>query len=105
VSLLFVEFLDLNMLSGLVDCTFLALCVTFLDLAMNGFPMFGCAVLAKPPFLELALVLALAVDELRSKSEHACLNVLDTYFLMKLCFASIWAMMLRSVPILRSLEE
>jgi hypothetical protein len=62
VSLLFVEFLVLDMLSGLVDCAFFALCVTFLDLAVNDFPMVGCVVLAEAPFLELTLILAFAVD-------------------------------------------
>lgn len=62
VTLLFIEFFDLNMLSRLVDCTLLALSLTLLDLAVNGFPMFGRAVLAEAPFLELTLVLAFAVD-------------------------------------------
>jgi hypothetical protein len=62
VSLLFVEFLDPDMLSGPVDCAFLALCVTFLDLAVNGLPMFRCAVLAEAPFLELTLILAFPAD-------------------------------------------
>lgn len=60
---LFFELLDLNMLSRLVDCTLLALVLTLLDLAVDGFPIFGCAVLAEAPFLELTLVLALASDE------------------------------------------
>ena len=64
VPLLFVELFDLNMLSRLVDCAFLALSLTFLDLAVDGFPMLGCAVLAEAPFLELTLVLALAVATL-----------------------------------------
>jgi hypothetical protein len=64
VPLLFVEFVDLDMLSRLVDYALLALGVTFLDLAVDGFPMFGCAVLAEAPFLELTLELSLALDEL-----------------------------------------
>jgi hypothetical protein len=72
VPLLFVEFLDLDVLSRLVDCAFLALSLTFLDLAVDGFPMLGCAVLAEAPFLELTLELALAVDELEANpSMHA----------------------------------
>ena len=70
VPLLFVEFADLDMLSRLVDCALLALGVTFLDFAMDGFPMFGRAVFAEAPFLELTLVLAFAVDGL-----GACLSV------------------------------
>ena len=61
---LFFELFDLNMLSRLVDCTLLALVLTLLDLAVDGFPIFGCAVLAEAPFLELTLVLALAADGL-----------------------------------------
>jgi hypothetical protein len=63
VALLFVKFLHLDMLSRLVDGTLLALALTFLDLAVDDFPMLGCTVLAKAPFLELTLVLALAGDE------------------------------------------
>lgn len=64
VAFLFVELFDLNMLSRLVDCTLLALVLTLLDLAVDGFPIIGCAVLAEAPFLELTLVLALAADGL-----------------------------------------
>ena len=72
VAFLFVELFDLNMLSRLVDCTLLALVLTLLDLAVDGFPIFGCAVLAEAPFLELTLVLALAEYELGADTKiHA----------------------------------
>ena len=64
VAFLFVEFLDLNAPSRFVDCAILALELPFLNLAVNGLPIFGCAVLAEAPFLELTLVLAFAVDGL-----------------------------------------
>jgi hypothetical protein len=92
VSLLFVEFLVLDMLSGLVDCAFLALCVTFLDLAVDGFPMVGCAVLAEAPFLELTLILAFAAD--RSGEWPRAQSTGCSYFLMKLKFASMCAIRL-----------
>lgn len=62
VALLFVELFDLEMLSRFVDCTFLALGLPLLDLAVDDFPIIGCAVLAEAPFLELTFVLAFAVD-------------------------------------------
>lgn len=62
VSLYFVEFLDLDMFSKFVDCTFLALSLTSLDLAVDDFPILGLAVLAEAPFLELTLILAFAAD-------------------------------------------
>lgn len=62
VSLLLVEFLGLDILSGLVNCAFLALSLTFLDLAVDDFPILGLAVLAEAPFLELTLVLAFTAD-------------------------------------------
>ena len=72
MPLLSVELFDLDMLSRLVDCAFLALGVAFLDLAVDGFPMFGRAILAKAPFLELTLELALAVNGLgESLNMHA----------------------------------
>ena len=64
VALLFVEFFYLNVLSRFVDCTFLALVLPLLDLAVDGFPIFGCAIFAEAPFLELTFVLAFAVDGL-----------------------------------------
>ena len=66
VAFLFVEFLDLNAPSRFVDCAILALDLPLLNLAVNGLPIFGCAVLAKAPFLELTLVLAFAVDGLEA---------------------------------------
>jgi hypothetical protein len=92
VSLLFVQFLGLDMLSGLVDCAFLALCVSFLDFAVNDFPMFGCAVLAEAPFLELTLILAFAAD--RSGEWPRAQSTECSYFLMKLKFASMCAIRL-----------
>ena len=63
VALLFVEFLHLDMLSRPIDCTLLALPLTFFDLAVNDFPVLGCTVFPKLPFLELTLILALAGNE------------------------------------------
>ena len=72
VAFLFVELFDLNMLSRLVDCTLLALVLRLLDLAVDGLPIVGCAVLAEAPFLELTLVLALAADGLGADTKiHA----------------------------------
>jgi hypothetical protein len=62
VAFLFVELLDFNTLSRFIDCAFLALDLPFLNLAVNGFPIFRCAVLTEAPFLELTLVFAFAVD-------------------------------------------
>ena len=72
VAFLFVELFDLYLPSRPIDYTVLALVVTFLDLAVDGLPIVGCAVLAEAPFLELTLKLALAVDELEANpSMHA----------------------------------
>jgi len=73
VALLFVEFFRLDKLSRLVDCTLPVLLLTFLDLTVNYFPVFGCTVLSEAPFLELALVLAFAVGE-----SGVCLGVNNT---------------------------
>jgi len=70
VTLLFLNFLDPNKFSRLVDVTFLALGLTLLDFAVNGLPVFGGAVFAEAPFLELPLVLAFAVD-----ASGACPNI------------------------------
>lgn len=64
VALLFVELFDLNILSRFVYCTFLALALSLLDLAVDDFPIFRCVVFAKAPFLESTLVLTFAVDGL-----------------------------------------
>jgi hypothetical protein len=61
VPSLLVEFLHLDKLARLVDCTFPALSLPILDLAVNQFPLFRGAVLPEAPFFELTLVLAFAV--------------------------------------------
>jgi len=72
VAFLFVELFDLYLPSRPIDRTVLALVVTLLDLAVDGLPIFGCAVLAEAPFLELTLVLALAADGLGADTKiHA----------------------------------
>ena len=72
VAFLFVELFDLYLPSRPIDYTVLALVVTLLDLAVDGLPIFGCAVLAEAPFLELTLVLALAADGLGADTKiHA----------------------------------
>ena len=72
VAFLFVELFDLYLPSRPIDYTVLALVVTFLDLAVDGLPIVGCAVLAEAPFLELTLVLALAADGLGADTKiHA----------------------------------
>jgi len=66
VAFLFVELFELYLPSRPIDYTFLALVVTLLYLAVDGFPIFGCVVLAEAPFLELTLVLAFTVDVLEA---------------------------------------
>ena len=66
------QLFDLYLPSRPIDRTVLALVVTLLDLAVDGLPIFGCAVLAEAPFLELTLVLALAADGLGADTKiHA----------------------------------
>jgi hypothetical protein len=61
MTLLFVEFLLRNLLSVSPDHTPFALLLPPCDLAANDVPALSFAVLAEAPFLELPLVLALAV--------------------------------------------
>jgi hypothetical protein len=64
VTLLFVKLFGMDVLPRLVNCTLLALSLTLLDFTMDDIPIYRRAVLTELPFLELTLILALAVDEL-----------------------------------------
>lgn len=81
MALLFVDFLLLNMLSKLVDCTSLALSLAFFDLPVNNLPSCCCAVFPEPPFLELALILSFAVSTSAScyRSKHRDMIQMATF--------------------------
>jgi hypothetical protein len=70
MTLLFVKFLHVHILSRSVDCTSLALFLAPLDLAVDDFPIHGCTILPEAPFLELTLILSFAVDWL-----EVCLSI------------------------------
>ena len=90
VTLLFVKLFGMDVLSRLVNCTLLALSLTFLNFTMDDIPVCGRAVLAELPFLELALILALAVDELGTRPRFQSAG--GGYLLMKPNSDSIWSM-------------